>query len=260
VELTADNYHSAESNRHYLSVSQFKEFAFDCEARALARLNGEYTPPDEKALLLGQYLHAWNEGTLDQFVEAGKKDIFKKTGDKGKYEDYIKADAAIACLETDPLAMKALAGDREVIFTGEIDGVPWKCKVDSLGAVRFADLKYVKDFQSFYSPEKGARVSWIEHWGYHYQMAVYQEIIRQNTAEVMEPLIVAVTKETPPDKGIFGGFAQYEMNAILERVRLLQERIVAVKNGEELPEACGKCDYCRSVKVLNEVRRWDEVF
>jgi len=258
LTLNKDNYRDLASERHYLSVSQFKGFT-QCETAALAKLKGEYQGQDKKALALGQYLHAWNEGVLDDYIEANKAQVFRKTGDRGKCAMYVKADTAIAALEAEPLIMKALDGDKEVILTGTIDGVPWKCCVDSLGSARFADLKYIKDFASIYDPEKGRRVSWIEYWGYNMQMAIYQELIRQSTGNLLEPLIVAITKEAPPNKGIFGGFEQGEMHEAIRFVEYTQQRIVELKSGRTEPAPCGACEYCRSKSNVMYVQKWNEI-
>jgi len=257
--LEAKNYHSStEAKQQFLSVSQFKEFR-ECEARALARIKGEYGQKKSKALDVGQYVHAWSEGALEQYIEANKSSVYKKTGDKGKYDDYVKADQAIAALTMDSLAMKALEGEKEAVLTGTIDGVEWRGMVDVLGAQHFSDLKYVKDFEPIYSSRYRKRLSWIEYWGYDLQMAVYQNLICQNKGKTLEPLIVAVTKETPPDKGIFGGFADDEMAQALAYIEAMQPRIVDVKNGTDEPIPCNRCDYCRSIKRLVLVQKWSDI-
>ena len=42
MNLTADNYFSAEANQQYMSVSQFKNFQ-KCESAALAEIKGEFS-------------------------------------------------------------------------------------------------------------------------------------------------------------------------------------------------------------------------
>ena len=67
--LTAENYYSQVANMAYMSVSQFKAFE-QCEAAAMAELYGEYKAPTSTALLVGSYVDAWFEGTLDKFILA----------------------------------------------------------------------------------------------------------------------------------------------------------------------------------------------
>ena len=78
--LTADNYYSQDANLAYMSVSQFKSFE-RCEAAAMAELRGEYQPPKTTAMLIGSYVDAWFEGTLDLF-KLNNPEIFKRDGSK----------------------------------------------------------------------------------------------------------------------------------------------------------------------------------
>jgi len=250
--LDRQSYHSDAANREYLSVSQWKDFN-DCETRALARLEGRYKQPEKDAFVLGNYLHAWADGALDTFCEDWRDTVF---GRSGKYAEFKKADQAIRFLEADPIARKALDGEHEVIMTGEIGGAPWKIRIDVLGDKRFVDLKYVKDFEPLYSSEQGSKVSFIEFYDYHIQMAVYQEIIRQNTGKQLEPLILAVTKQEPPDKAVFGDFTDDDMNQALQMVSITLPRILKLKSGSSTPISCGRCDYCRREKTITDITPW----
>lgn len=55
MRLTADNYYSAEANREYMSVSQFKDFVGTygrkgCEEMALAKIRGDFSEPPSTAI------------------------------------------------------------------------------------------------------------------------------------------------------------------------------------------------------------------
>ena len=67
--LTNENYFAPESSQSYMSVSQFKSF-LDCEARTMAELNGEYHKATTDSLLIGSYVDAFFEGTLQSFISA----------------------------------------------------------------------------------------------------------------------------------------------------------------------------------------------
>ena len=56
-KLTESNYYSKEADLHYMSVSQYKSF-MSCEARTMAKLNGEYEEEQSSALLFGSYVDA----------------------------------------------------------------------------------------------------------------------------------------------------------------------------------------------------------
>ena len=67
-KLTEENYYSDEMNQYYFSVSQYKTF-LECEAAAMANINGKYQRPVTKALLVGKFVDAYFEGTLDEFLK-----------------------------------------------------------------------------------------------------------------------------------------------------------------------------------------------
>jgi hypothetical protein len=70
---------------------------------------------------------------------------------------------------------------------------------------------------------------------------------------------VAVTKESPPDKGVFGGFTEEELNSAMVDVLKYQQTIVDIKAGIIEPKHCEACDYCRSTKMLKGIIKWNEV-
>ena len=72
MQLTAENYYSEEANFEYMSVSQFKDFVGTygrrgCEFTAMEKLRGAYKEEETTALLVGSYVDAYFEGTLDKF-------------------------------------------------------------------------------------------------------------------------------------------------------------------------------------------------
>ena len=104
-KLTADNYHSAEANRRYFSVSQLKTF-LDCPARAMAEIRGEYEQPMTKALLMGSYFDAWVEGTLDEFKASHPEIVNSRTGELKA--DYQQVDEIIDRVSADEVFMEYL--------------------------------------------------------------------------------------------------------------------------------------------------------
>ena len=82
--LTNENYFSLENQMMYMGVSQFKAFE-KCEAAALAEITGNFERERTTALLVGSYVDAHFEGTLDLF-KARNPEIFTKKGDlKSEY-------------------------------------------------------------------------------------------------------------------------------------------------------------------------------
>ena len=168
--LTQENYFSLEAQLMYMGASQFK--AFDrCEAAAIAETVGEYEKEKTTSLLVGSYVDAHFEGTLDLF-KAKNPEIFTRSGDLKS--EYKKAENIIQRIERDRLFTEFMSGEKQVIKTGEIEGVPVKIKMDSyFPGDKIVDLKIMRDFAPVYVEGKG-RLNFIEAWGYDIQAASYQ--------------------------------------------------------------------------------------
>ena len=78
-DLTSENYFSPENSLKYLGSSQIKAM-LKCEAAALADIRGEFPREETTALLVGSYVDAHYEGTLDIF-KAQHPQIFTKKGE-----------------------------------------------------------------------------------------------------------------------------------------------------------------------------------
>ena len=248
-QLTNENYFSLENQMMYMGVSQFKAFE-KCEAAALAEVTGEYERERTTALLVGSYVDAHFEGTLDIF-KAKNPELFTKKGDLKA--EYRQAEEIIARIERDPLFVFFMSGEKQVIMTGEIEGVPVKIKIDSYHPGKMiVDLKVMKDFRPIYVPEKG-RMSWIEAWEYDLQGAVYQEIVRQNTGLKLPFFIAAATKEKEPDIDIIE-IPQPYLDVSLEHFKENVIRYDGIKKYGFDPDRCGVCDWCKMTKVLSAPR------
>ena len=157
--LTPDNYYEKESNKRYCSVSQYKSFigcgAYSgCEFKALAEINGDYVRDVSEELLIGSYVDCalTEPDKLPQFIEEHPEMIAKTGANKGNLKkDFVKADMMIARAKRDPFFMKTLEGETQVIMTGEIEGVPFKIKMDSYKEGKFiCDLKTAKSITEGY--------------------------------------------------------------------------------------------------------------
>jgi hypothetical protein len=250
--LTASSYFSDEANKEYMSVSQYKDFK-QCSAAALAKLQGQWQPPENEAFTIGSYFHSYFDGTIEQF-KAENPQILCTTGkNKGQLKsEYQQADLMIQTIARDDFAMYVLQGEKEVIMTGEICGVPIKIKVDTINhdKHRFVDLKTVKDFNRIWNPELERKVTFVEQYGYLTQLAVYREIIKQNTGMDYDPYIVAVTKESIPDKVVLS-FNQEDLTRAAIEFETEINDINDIKHGRLDAVRCGKCAYCKSTKQLS---------
>lgn len=248
--LTAENYFSQEAQMQYFGVSQFKSFE-KCENCAIAELTGNYERAKTTALLVGSYVDAHFEGTLDIF-KAQHPELLKKDGTLKS--DYVRAEEIINRIESDPLMMKYLEGEKQVIKTANLFGYDWKIKMDAyVPGERIVDLKIVKDFEPIYDPRLGMRVPWIQYWGYDLQGAIYQRVeqIATGRAEPLPFYIVAATKEPTPDIAVIH-MPQHMLNAALKAhgVNAKIDRYALIKYGDIEPDRCESCDYCKATKVL----------
>lgn len=240
--LTNENYYSPEANLEYMSVSQFKDFR-KCEAMAMATLRGEWEKPKSTALLVGSYIDSWFEGTLDEFLRS-HPEIFKKDGTLKA--DYVQAEELIRFVQNDPLFMEYMSGEKQVIMTAEMFGVPWKIKIDSyLPSDKIVDGKVMR------SMERIMGKSFVEHWGYDIQMSAYAEVVRRVTGLDLETFLAVVTKQDPPDKEIIH-IPKWRREEVLLEIERDMPRIIAVKSGLQTPQRCGICEYCRATKMIEE--------
>jgi hypothetical protein len=238
----------------FMSVSQFKAFQ-KCQHSALAEIKGKYKREKSTALLVGSYVDSYFEGTLPKFIKQNPE-IFKKNGTlKAEYE---QAEAIIQRILKDKLFTEFLSGDKQVIMTGEINGVKVKIKVDSLHPDKIVDLKIVKDFEDIYDAERG-RLPWFSYWDYELQGAVYQEIVRQNTGEKLPFFLAPATKEKIPDIDIVE-IEQPDLDYALDRIKRDIEYFDAIKKGVIDPFRCGKCAYCKETKVLTTPTKSSEFY
>lgn len=248
MKLTEKNYFSAEASQKYMSASQLKSF-MKCEASALAELNGKKEAADSRALLLGSLVDEMLTGTKktqEKFIDENKTELFKKNGEP--YADVAKAYNAVEVVKKQPLMMKYLSGKKQKIMTGTIGGVEFKIKMDSYQPGEFiADLKYLASLKS---PNLFDNV--VKYWGYDISMAIYQEIVYQNTGERLPIYLVIVTKDTVPRVKV-AEIKQWNLDDALDRVKKNLTRIIAVKNGEVEPERCECCDYCAATEILTEI-------
>ena len=252
MELSAENYYSQEANLEYMSVSQFKDFAgtygkMQCEFYGMEKLAGRWEDEETTALLVGSYVDAHFEGSLEKFKKEHPA-LFKKDG--SLKADYVKADEIIARIERDEYFMRCMSGQKQVIMTGEMFGTKWKIKMDSyLPGSAIVDLKVMASITDLKWVRDLGYLDFVRYWGYDVQGAVYQKIVELNTGKKLPFFIAAATKEKEPDIRVI----KIEQNYLDEALILVEhniQRILRVKNGEEAPDKCELCDCCRHSRVL----------
>lgn len=193
--------------------------------------------------MVGSYVDSWFEGTLDEF-KAAHPEIFKKDG--SLKADFVQAEEIIAFIQKDPKFMEYMAGEKQIILTAELFGTPWKIKIDSyhLGD-KIVDGKVMR------SMERIMGKSFVEHWEYDLQMAIYSAVVKAVTGLDLETYLAVVTKQEPPDKEVIH-IPQWRREEVLNNVERAMPRILDVKSGKVAPQRCGVCEYCRATKMIEE--------
>ena len=96
MQITEDNYYSAEMNMKYVSVSQYKMFFGTpdqeaCEAAALAEVKGEIERPNNSvSLLVGSYVDAALTGDLKEFEKEHPEIYSTRGATKGELKTDFK--------------------------------------------------------------------------------------------------------------------------------------------------------------------------
>ena len=261
IQLTRENYHSLEANRAFMSNSQYKAF-LECEAKQMAILAGTHIEETSDAFLVGSYVHAWAEGRKDEFI-AEHPEMFLK-GKKELKAPFKSADDMIYTLVTDQLCLYMLEGRKEVILTAEFAGTPWKIMIDAYqqDRRRIVDLKTTRNIrEKVWDNEVREKVSFVEQYKYIQQAAIYTEIERlaSGREDIFDFYIVAVSKQDPPDKEVIDLRDPERYYYELEQVKANMPRILAVKSGQETPNRCERCDFCRKTRKLTGAIHYTEL-
>lgn len=251
MAVNKKNYFSYNNNLKYCGSSQFKSF-MRCSAAALAELEGRFVRESSTALLVGSYVDAWFEGSLEEFI-ANHPEVFKKDG--SLKAEYQQANDIIARVTRDEMFMDFMSGRKQVVKTGYIEEIPFKIKIDSYHKGKMiVDLKVIKDFKPIFDEDEGCYVDFIRYWGYDIQAAIYQAV----EGNKLPFYICAVTKEKTPDLKIIE-IPQHWIDNAMEIVRHNAEMIDMIKHGEIPHVGCGRCDYCKQTKKLTRVISADEL-
>ena len=264
--VTAKNYFDPDIEMAYMGSTQVKNF-MRCEAAELARLKGEYRSAATTAMLVGSYVDAHFEGSLDVF-QAQHPELFKRDGTLKA--EFSHANDIISRMEADELYSLLMSGQKQVIRTGEIAGVPFKVKIDSLldrdtcaeivrrfpetasvmglcdGAI--VDQKVMRDLEDVWDGTERAYVPFWRAWGYDVQGAIYQAVEGH-----LWPFLLAVgTKEDEPDLQALH-IRDEVLAPKLAEIEDAVPRFQAIKAGREAPRRCEHCAYCRATRKLTRI-------
>ena len=252
MELTKNNYYSKEADQEYMSVHQYLDFighmgVKGCEARAIAKLAGEWEDETTTAMLVGSYVDSYFEGTLNEFISDHPECFTQK---KELRAPYKMAERMIERCLRDEYFMATMSGEKQVIMTAYLFGCDWKIKMDSyIPGKAIVDLKTSSDIHKMWQVEDYGYTPFTEYWAYTLQLAVYQKIVEINTGKKLPCYISVVTKEDYPEIQVIY-IDQLSLDHALSEIEMNMQSVLAVKNGEAEPIRCERCDYCKHTMVL----------
>ena len=170
----------------------------------------EHPQEDTPALIFGRASHKWileEETFFDEFAIAPICDKRTKEGketwnsfelasvgkDLVKAEDFEIMKAMKTELLKNEMAVKLLSGQKETSLFGidELTGEKIKARPDILTEI--GDTLIVADYKSCESAETDAFMRSALNYGYHLQVAMYSEVVKQNHGK--EPIFIFIAQE-----------------------------------------------------------------
>ena len=265
AKLTDENYYSPAMNKRYCSASQYKDFIgfplrHGCEERALKAISGEYQMETTKALLMGSILDAlWENDDPEYIIERFPDCVSSRGTTKGQLKSEYQAVINMyqRTLKEEKFCAY-MSGEKQVIMTGKIEKLPFKIKMDSfIDGKAIVDLKSTKTLDRtfrYYIPDSGEKLPFYLAYGYDTQLAIYREIVRQNTGDTLNCYLACVDKETHPICDVIE-LPQKLLDEALDRVKRNCETIKLLKSGKVKPTRCEQsdCDYCRDTHTCQVI-------
>ena len=265
MELNDSTYYLPEMNKAFCSSSQYKDFVGcpirpGCEERALKTISGEYEPEVTKALLEGSILDAlWENDDPEYILERFPDCVSSKGATKGQLKaEYQSVIQMYQRTLKEEKFCAYMAGDKQTIMTGKIENIPFKIKIDSyIEGQAIVDLKTTQTLDRtfrYYIPDSGERLPFYLAYGYDIQLAIYREIVRQNTGDTLRCYLACVDKKPHPICDVIE-LPQKMLDEALDRIKRNCEDIIMLKRGEVEPTRCesSECDYCRDTHVCTVI-------
>lgn len=265
MNLTDSNYYTNEADQMYCSASQYKNFMGcpikpGCEERTLKMINGEYEEETTKALLMGSILDAlWENDDPEYILERFPDCVSSRGATKGQLKsEYQNVLQMYQRTLKEEKFCQYMSGDKQTIMTGVIEGLWFKIKIDSfIEGKAITDLKTTQTLDRnfrYYIPDSGERLPFYLAYGYDIQMAIYREIVRQNTGDTLNCYLAAVDKKSHPICDVIE-LPQKMLDDTLERIKMNCETIIMLKSGEVKPTRCesSECDYCRDTHTCEVI-------
>lgn len=256
MELNEENYFSIEADKEYMSVSQYKNFKA-CEAKAYHDLS----IPDsttKSAFLEGHLFEELVAGNPEKFMAEHPEMVSSRGATAGQLKaEFQKVINAAEKFNSQKFFKNIINKcEKQVILTGEIEGVKIKCCLDLFDKKTNSiyDIKCMKDFKEQWNKDEKTYMPWYYIYGYVLQLAVYREIVRQNFGkEPEEVCLIAATKEDVPDiQALRFDYALLDIE--LEEFKKYIKHYDDIKKGKIEPHKCNECSYCKTIKEINEFK------
>lgn len=256
--LTEQNYYSREADLEYMSVSQFKLFE-ECEEKALAIIKGDFTIEQKDAFLEGELFEALVAGDAELFYAQHPEIIASRGATKGELKANFKKvlNAAKRFNEQDFFKDIINRSQKQVILTGTINGVKIKGRLDLLDLKNklLPDIKCMADYKDSWDKDAKCYKPWYYTYNYVLQLAVYQELVRQNYNIICDTCLLSASKEEIPDLQalIFDNeLLKVELENFANKVKYYDD----LKKGIGTPQRCNSCDHC---KMNKKITNFEEV-
>ena len=273
--ITEENYFSPEVMKKYMDVSMFKEMfgtpaRAGCEARAMAKIRGEFAEEKGSALLLGNLVDIMLTGNNEELIRfmADNPSMYSSRGPtKGQLKaEFQQAYQLVDRAKEDKKFMSYLDGEHQVVMTGNIFGLDWRIKIDNyIPGKAIVDLKTCESItKAYWSPQTRSRVNFVEYFDYILQGAIYQEIVYQNTGQRLPFYLACISKEKITDLEII----YIDDKTLQQRIYgnefadgiADQVEIARLLFNEELePTECGRCELCLPKKTIKKPIHYLEI-
>lgn len=139
-----------------------------------------------------------SQSKVTGYYKAKEAEFIAKNADKN-FLDRSQYDTALHCIEAlnsrQHFGELVAASNKEVTVIGEIEGVPFKGRLDLLSPSTICDLKTTYDVSQF-----DRTFNQLE---YAFKLAIYRELVRQNTVGVRDVKVIAQETKDDFDNAMF---------------------------------------------------------
>lgn len=246
---------------HVYSYSQVNKFS-ECPAMWWAMsVEKSYEQETTEAMIQGKIIHAkildpkQEQGILNAHAATIYRYSKPEKGLKKAYGDDI--ETLVRAFHRQETFKRMLQfTDHEIELHGKLWNFPFRGFIDGISDDYFFDLKTTRSIGSegmtYWDVKANTRRDWYHR--YLMQLAVYRELIAQNReGDKHKAYIIALTKETPPDVGLFL-FSHETLDVALRELGHTMTRMGDAMRAEKKPEGCGHCAYCRETKIVKDAK------